>query len=387
MRSINPTFVADGPTIFTVMSKLAVETGAVNLGQGFPEDGWSEAIIQKAADYLRSESNQYPPMLGRLELRRAVSEHDRHYWGLNHDPEFGVLVTSGATEALAAAIFALIEPGDEVVVFEPFFDSYLPIIRRAGGTVKLVRLEAPDWNLANDTFRQAFNLRTKLILLNNPMNPTGKVWTRTELETIAAVAIEHDCYILSDEVYEHLVFKGQHHIPISSLPGMEPRCLRIGSAGKSFSLTGWKIGWLAGKAELVQAVARAHQFITFTAPPNLQLAVAYGLGLREQWFQGFKAELAAKGDRFIAGLEAIGIRSLPCHGTYFVTIAIDQLRRAEESDLDFCLRLTRDGGVATIPYSALYHQSPPRDYIRLCFAKRDENLAEGLKRLERFCNS
>ena len=380
MRTLNPTFVADGPTIFTVMSKLALETGAVNLGQGFPEDGWSEAIVQKAAECLRTESNQYPPMLGRLELRRAVSEHDRHYWGLNHDPEFGVLVTSGATEALAAALFALIEAGDEVVVFEPFFDSYLPIIRRAGGIVKLVRLEAPDWKLPQESFRQAINPRTKLILLNNPMNPTGKVWGRAELETIAAAAIEQDCYILSDEVYEHLVFGDQRHIPISSLAGMEPRCLRIGSAGKNFSLTGWKIGWLAGNAELVQAVARAHQFITFTAPPNLQLAVAYGLGLREAWFRGIyrgacgQARLLprrARGDRYP---QPTVPRNLFCHGG-------DRWAAAGGGIRSRLLSAADPPRVASPPFPIppSITSSRPRDYIRLCFCQARRESAGGSK--------
>jgi aspartate/methionine/tyrosine aminotransferase len=309
-----------------------------------------------------------------------VAAHGRRFYGLEVDPATEVLVTSGATEAIASCILALVEPGDEVVILEPLYDSYLPIVRRAGGLPRLVRLAPPAWNLPREALAAAFSPRTKVMLLNSPMNPNGKIFTPDELAFIAGLLQQHDAYAICDEVYEHLVYEGRRHIPLMTLPGMRERCLRIGSAGKTFSLTGWKVGYITGTAPLLKPVAGAHQFITFTTPPNLQRAVAYGLQKDDAYFQGLAHEFQAKRDRLAAGLTRCGFEVMPTPGTYFICANYGALG-AGLSDVDFCMRLTREVGVAAIPISAFYAENAPAPYVRFAFCKSDAVLDEAIKRL------
>ena len=325
MRSANSVLSSYGTTVFEVMSRLAMEHGAINLGQGFPDQDGPADILKVAADALIVGPNQYPPMMGLPELRQAVAAHNKRFYGLEVDWQSEVMVTSGATEALADCLMGLIEPGDEVVIIEPLYDCYLPIIRRAGAIAKPVRVAPPDWALPRDALARAFSERTKLILLNNPMNPAAKVFSAEELAFIAELVERHDAYAVCDEVYEHLLFDGRRHIPLMTLPGMDQRCLRIGSAGKSFSLTGWKVGYVTAPAALLTPVAKAHQFVTFTTPPNLQKAVAYGLAKDDAYFDGLAGELEAKRDRFAAGLAEIGFGVIDCQGTYFITADVRPL--------------------------------------------------------------
>ena len=277
MKTANDILSGYGTTVFEVMSRLAIEHQSINLGQGFPDEEGPSAIVAKLDEFTRNAPNQYPPMMGVPELRQAVAAHAKRFYGLDVDWQSEVMVTSGATEALAASILSLINPGDEAVVFEPLYDSYVPMLRRAGAIVKLVPLSPPDWSVPVDALAQAFSERTKLILMNSPMNPTGKVFNRQELTMIGELLNRYDAYAICDEVYEHLIFDGLEHIPLMTLPGMRERCIRIGSAGKTFSMTGWKVGYVTAAAELMAVVSKAHQFLVFTTPPNLQRAVAYGL--------------------------------------------------------------------------------------------------------------
>lgn len=382
MKPLNPDFANLGTTIFTTMSALAVEHGAINLGQGFPDEDGPADIIAKAAEALTTGPNQYPPMAGLPTLRQAVAAHDRRFYGLDYDWQDEILVTSGATEALAACLMALLAPGDEVVLFEPLYDSYLPIIRQCGAVPRIVRLEAPGWDIPQDALVAAFSPATKLVLINSPMNPTGKLFTAEALEAIARLARAHDAYLVCDEVYEHLVFDGRRHQPIAALPEMRARTLRIGSAGKSFSLTGWKVGYVSGPRELVSAVARVHQFLTFTTPPGLQAAVAYALAKEDSYYVGLATSLEAKRDRLAAGLRQVGFTVLPAEGTYFLTALTDGIGPALASDIDYARWLTTEAGVAVIPCSAFYAgDNPPRNMIRFCFCKKDEVLDAAIARL------
>jgi len=307
VKPANAVLSSYGTTIFEVMSRLAEEHGAVNLGQGFPDGNGPEDVVKVAADYLETGGNQYPSMWGIPALRQAVAAHNARFYGLEVDWRSEVMVTSGGTEALASALFALIEPGDEVVLIEPLYDCYLPIVRRAGGVPKLVRVAPPDWALPRDALAAAFSPATKLILLNSPMNPCSRVFDADE------------AYAVCDEVYEHLLFDGRRHVPLMTLPGMRERAVRIGSAGKTFSLTGWKVGYITAAPALLGPIAKAHQFITFTTPPNLQAAVAYGLGKDERYFNALADDLQSKRDRLAGGLRDIGFTVLDCAGTYFLT--------------------------------------------------------------------
>ncbi|NQV46452.1 MAG: aminotransferase, partial [Rhodospirillaceae bacterium] len=320
MKPANSIMSGYGTTIFTVMSQLATDHGAINLGQGFPDEDGPLDIRQKAADILISGPNQYPPMMGMAELRQAVADANKRFYGLDVDWRSEVMVTSGATEALADCLFGLIEPGDEVVLIEPLYDSYLPIIRRAGGVAKMVRIKPPGWELPKDDLAAAFSPKTKLILLNSPHNPAGKVFDADELAFIGGLLEKHDAYAVCDEVYEHLVFDGRLHIPLMTLPGMRDRCLRIGSAGKTFSVTGWKVGYVTGAASLLSAVAKTHQFNTFTTAPNLQLAAAFGLQKDDSYFNGLSKNLQAKRDRLSEGLQGLGFKTMESQGTYFLTV-------------------------------------------------------------------
>ncbi|MGE0566064.1 MAG: aminotransferase, partial [Pseudolabrys sp.] len=306
MKSGNSIFANVGTSIFEVMSRLAIQHKSINLGQGFPDNNGPDDVRKVAHEALEDRPNQYPPMMGVPELRQAVAAHNKRFYGIDVDWQTETLVTSGATEALSGCIFGLVEPGDEVVVFEPLYDSYLPILRRAGATPKLVRLEPPHWEIPRDKLTAAFSAKTKMILLNTPMNPAAKVFTRDELSLIAELCLKHDALAVCDEVYEHIIFDGRPHVPLMTLPGMRDRTIRIGSAGKTFSLTGWKVGYLTGAPGVLGPAARVHQFLTFTTPPTLQRATAYGLGKDDAYFRGLAGGMQAQRDRLGSGLTAIG---------------------------------------------------------------------------------
>ena len=384
MRSANATISGLGTTVFEVMSALAREHQSVNLGQGFPDDNGPEEVRRAAADYLLNGHNQYPPMMGLPELRQAVAEHAKRFQGLAIDWQTEVLVTSGATEALCDCLFGLIEPGDEVVLIEPLYDSYLPIVRRAGGVPRLVRLEPPTWSLPREELAAAFNDRTKLILFNTPMNPCSKVFDREELGFIADLCLKHDVYAVCDEVYEHIIFDGRRHLSIMTLPGMRERTARIGSAGKSFSLTGWKVGYVTAATALLKPIAKTHQFMTFTTPPNLQWGAATGLRLEKSYFDTLSREMQCKRDYLASGLRQIGFDVLPSEGTYFVTTDFRTLG-FNGTDEDFCRHITTQAGVTAVPVSAFYDNSgqAPVHFVRFCFCKNDSTLDAAIDRLKK----
>lgn len=386
-KPLNRQIAALPTTIFTVMSELARAHDAINLGQGFPDTEGPQDMVQAAADALLDGRNQYAPLTGLPELRRAVADSNARFQGLEIDPESEVVVTSGATEALAASLMALIEPGDEVVLIEPLYDTYLPMVRQLGGVPKLVRLEEPGWTLPREALAAAFSARTKAILLNTPMNPTGKVFTTEELDFIAGLLIQHDAYAVCDEVYEHLTF-GTPHVSLMSRPAMRERCLRIGSAGKSFSLTGWKIGYVTAPAPLAAVVAKAHQNLVFATAPNLQRAVAFGLNKDEQYFRDLAGDMARKRDILSAGLRGVGLEVLPCDGSYFVMADITPLANGLD-DVAFARMLTEEAGVTTIPASAFYDPSngtPPTHLVRFAFCKQESVLQEAVARIERWAS-
>jgi len=382
MRPVNPIYAQLGTTVFETMSRLAQETGAINLGQGFPDEGFPPDVLAKAADAVLTGWNQYPPMPGLPELRQAIARHEQRFYGIDRDWMRETLVTSGATEALAAAILALVEPGDEVVLFEPFYDAYLPLVRRAGAIPRFVTLTPPDWTPSREALAAAFSPRTKAVILNNPLNPAGKVFSRAELELIAEFVDGSDAYVIADEVYEHVLYDGRAHIPFCTLPGMANRVIRIGSAGKIFSLTGWKVGLVTGAADTLSPVIKAHQYLTFTTPPNLQAAVAFGLDKGDDFYRELASGLELRRDRFAAGLRALGLEVLPCHGTYFLSIDI-RSAGFSGTDTEFCQALTRRIGVAAIPNSAFYAQNPVTTTARFCFSKKLSVLDGALERLAR----
>ncbi len=382
MKPHNSLLAATGTTIFTVMSALAAQHGAINLGQGFPDEEGPEVVVRAAAEALRDGRNQYPPLTGVLELRRAVAEANRRFWGIAVDPDSEVVVTSGATEAITASLMALVDPGDEVVLIEPLYDTYLPVVRMLGAVPRLVRLEPPRWELPRAALAAAFGPRTKLLLLNTPHNPTSKVFTAAELAFLADLLARHNAYAVCDEVYEHITFDGWRHIPLMSLPGMRERTVRIGSAGKTFSLTGWKVGYVTAPAPLARTIAKAHQLLTFTTPPNLQRAVALGLALPDDYFVGLAQGLAAKRDRLARGLADLGFEVLEARGSYFVTADIRPLGIPLD-DAAFCRWLTETAKVAAIPVSAFYADpaTAPRHLVRFAFCKRDTTIDKALHRL------
>ena len=376
---MNPIFADLPTTVFEVMSALARETGAVNLGQGFPDDPGPADVRAKAAEAVMEGWNQYPPMMGLPELRGAIARHYARWQGLDLDPDTEIMVTSGATEALAGALMALIEPGDEVVLFEPMYDAYLPLVRRAGGVPRFVTLTPPHFRLTEEALAAAFSPRTKVVLLNNPLNPSATVFPDEDLALLAGFCERFDAVALCDEVWEHVVFDGRRHRPLMAFPGMRERTVKIGSAGKIFSLTGWKVGFVMAAPGLMRGLAKAHQFLTFTTPPNLQAAVAYGLGKEDSYYEGMRADFARARDRFADGLTGLGFRVLPSAGTYFLNLDIAPL--GESDDVAFCERLVREHGVAAIPVSAFYAHRPVRTIVRFCFAKRDDTLDRALERL------
>ncbi len=379
-RTFNPVFSNLPTTVFEVMSALAREHQAINLGQGFPDDPGPADVRAKAAEAVVDGWNQYPPMMGLPELRRAAADHYRHWQGVDLDPDAEVMVTSGATEALAGALFALIEPGDEVVLFQPLYDAYLPLVLRAGGIPRLIRLEPPHWRITAEALEKAFTPCTKLVLFNNPQNPTGVVHSLEEMQLLADHCIAFDAIAVCDEVWEHIVFDGRRHQPMMSLPGMRERTVKIGSAGKIFGMTGWKVGLVCAAPPLMKVLSKAHQFLTFTTPPNLQVAVAYGLGKDDGYFESMRAELQRARDRLAGGLTSLGFSVLPSAGTYFISIDLSAID-PKLDDEAFCLDLVRRHGVAAIPVSAFYAQDAVRSVVRFCFAKRDATLDGALQRL------
>ena len=386
MKPANDLLSGIGTSVFTVMSALATEHQAINLGQGFPDTDGPADLLAAAAAALQDGRNQYPPMTGLPELRAAVAAANRRFYGLEVDPAREVVVTSGGTEAVTASLMAVLNPGDEVVVLEPLYDTYLPVVRLLGAVPRFVRLQPPRWELPRAELAAAFGPRTKAILLNTPMNPCSKVFTAAELAFIADLLVKHDAYAVCDEVYEHLTFDGWRHIPLMTLPGLRERCIRVGSGGKTFSLTGWKVGYVTAPAALAGLVAKAHQNLTFTTPPNLQRAVAVGLAKDDSYFQGLASGLAAKRDRLSTGLAGLGFGMLPSMGSYFVTADFSPLGFAGD-DVAFCRHITEQAGVTAIPVSAFYESQAPRHYARFAFCKRDEVLDEAVARLGRWASA
>lgn len=372
-----------GTTIFAEMSALAVRTGAINLGQGFPDTDGPAEVREAAVRALREgHGNQYPPGPGIPELRRAVAAHQRRFYELEYDPDREVLVTAGATEAIAASLLALVEPGDEVIALEPYYDSYAACIAMAGGTRVPVTLRpnGDGYVLDLDELRAAVTDKTRLILLNTPHNPTGTVATRAELTAIAELAVERDLLVITDEVYEHLVHDGEH-LPLASFPGMRGRTVSISSAGKTFSFTGWKVGWVTAAPELVTAVRTAKQYLTYVSAGPFQYAVAEALALPDEYFRSLRADLRGKRDLLAAGLEDAGFRVYRPAGTYFITTDIRPL--GEDDGVAFCLGLPERCGVVAVPASVFYDdKSAGHSIVRFAFCKRDEVLREAAARLK-----
>jgi N-succinyldiaminopimelate aminotransferase len=370
-----------GTTVFAEMSALALETGSVNLGQGFPDTDGPVEVADAAVAAIRAGVNQYPPGPGQPDLRLAIAEHQQRFYGLELDPATEVVVTTGATEAVAAALLGLVDPGDEVVALEPFYDSYAACIQLAGGVRVPVTLRAPDFRLDVDRLRAAVTDRTRLILLNSPHNPTGTVLSEAELAAVADLAVERDLVVVTDEVYEHMTYDVAHR-PLATLPGMRERTLTISSAGKTFSFTGWKVGWATGPADLVRAVLTAKQFLTFVSGAPFQPAVAVGLRLPDTYFDELGAALRGKRDRLCAGLREVGFDVVVPQGTYFVTADVRPLGWAD--GLEFCRELPHKTGVVAIPHQVFYDDvEAGRPLVRFAFCKRDEVIDEAVSRLAR----
>lgn len=369
-------------TIFERMSQLARKVGAINLGQGFPDLPEPVELIEAAARALRDRTNQYPPMRGLPELRRAIADYYARYQGLAMD-EAEIVVTSGATEALAASFLAFVRPGDEVILLQPLYDSYLPLVERAGGVARLVDLVPPDWSLSIATLEAAITARTRLIVLNTPNNPTGTLLPRTTLEAVAALCDAHDLVLVCDEVWEATLFDGAEHVSPRALAGLRERTIKIGSAGKIFSLTGWKVGWAIAPVPLASSIAASHQYLTFTTATPLQWAVVEGLALPSDWHAAHLALSARARTRFVTGLTDAGYSVLPASATWFVTIDL-AASGLPADDVSIAERLVREAGVATIPVSAFYAERPQTGFLRLCFAKQDATLDAALDRLSEF---
>ncbi|MEM9964468.1 MAG: aminotransferase [Asticcacaulis sp.] len=375
---MNPVYSALGTTIFTTMSGLATQLGAVNLGQGFPEtDGFPE-VRREAARALMEASNQYPPMKGMPVLLGAVADFYERRQGLRLEAAHNVLITSGATEAIAAAIFALISEGDEVIVFEPMYDAYKPLIERAGGVCVSVRLSPPDWRFDEAMLTAAFTPRTKAVMITTPNNPTTRMVSREDWDLLAGFVTAHEAYVISDEVWEETVFDGREHVSVLNV--LPDHGIKIGSAGKIFALTGWKVGFVCAAASLITQIAKAHQFLTFTTPPALQAGVAFGLGLPDERFIEARNALQASRDYLRDGLEAAGFVTLPADGTYFLNIDL-KASGITVSASDFALRAVHEAGVATIPMDAFCEGGASMSVVRLCFSKSDATLQRGLEGL------
>ena len=376
----NPVFSALGTTIFTVMSALATEHGAVNLGQGFPDEDGPTTIREAAAKALRDGPNQYPPMMGLPLLRQALARHAKRHYDLDFDWEREVVVTSGATEALTDCLIALLSPGDEAILIDPAYDSYRPIIESVGAKAVGVKLDEDGWRLPLGDIAAAVTQKTKLVVINSPHNPSGRVFSRAELEGLAAIVRENNLLLICDEVYEHLTFDSLPHIPLISLPGMRERTVRVGSAGKIFSLTGWKIGWIMGPAALMNVISKVHQFVTFTTAPALQIGVAHGLDHEQDWYLELPRQLQKRRDALVAGLKTAGFRTMPCEGTYFVTADFSPLG-VNEDDVAFARRMVLQQGVASIPLSVFYGKDAPTRFVRFAFCKKQTTIEEALARL------
>ncbi|GJL93462.1 aminotransferase [Hyphococcus sp.] len=383
---LNPVYSARPQSIFPTMSALALKHDAINLGQGFPDEDGPAEILKLAAKALIAGPNQYAPVEGLPELREAVARDNKRFYGLDVDPTTETLVVSGATEGLAAAFQGFLTPDDEVVLLTPFYECYAPQIEATGATIRFVDLAPPEWRLDRAALNAAITAKTKIIVINTPHNPLGKVMTRAELEIVADAAREHDLIVVCDEVYEQLIFDAKPHIPLMTLPGMRERCIRIGSAGKTFSVTGFRIGYVTGPKSLITGVMKAHQHLSYTSPPNLQKAVAAGLALGDEYYERFKSDMQEKRDRMTAGLARAGFEVFPCEGTYFVTVDIRSVGRND--DAAFCREITEKAKVAAVPISAFYHPSQkdvPRNYVRFCFCKRFEVIEEAASRLAAYC--
>ena len=378
---MNPIYEAMKTSVFERMSLAAARHNAVNLGQGFPDFGWPEEILDAAARALKEGSNQYAPSRGLPTLRESVAAHyERHFGqaiGVDH-----ICVTSGATEALGAAILATVEPGDEVIIFTPAYDSYAPMIRRAGAKPVEVALRPPGWRLGRDVLEEAVSPKTRAILFNNPHNPAGRLFEGEELEALAGVAQAHGLIVISDEVWEHVLLDGRSFTPLASLPGMAERVIKVGSAGKIFSLTGWKVGWLVAAPELAAVAARAHQFLTFATAPNLQAAVAFGLNEGDSWIQPMRARFQRARDRMTAGLRSSGFAVLDATSTYFLCVDLAASGLALDDEA-FASSAVERAGVAVVPLSAFAESDPPRHLVRLCFGKKDETIDAGVAAMRR----
>lgn len=370
-----------GTSIFTEMSALAERTGSINLGQGFPDEDGSPAIVEAAVQALRAGHNQYAPLAGVPALREAIAEHQRRRYGLEVDPDVGVQVTFGATEAIASALLAFVGAGDEVIALDPSYDAYAPVVARAGGTLRPIALAPPAWRVEPDAVEAAVTPRTRVLVLNSPHNPTGRVLDPAELELLAQTCRRHDLIAITDEVYEHLVYDGEH-VPLAKLPGMRSRTITTSSLGKTHSLTGWKIGWATGPPELIACVRGIKQFLTFAGGTPLQHAAAVGVAMPDEEVAGLAGALRSKRDRLAAGLTDIGFDVLPCAGTYFLNADAAPLGHADAEAL--CLRLPEEAGVAAIPLSAFTanaEATSTRSLVRLAFCKRDEVLEEAVEAL------
>lgn len=374
----NATFAQVPTSIFEIMSTLAREKNAENLGQGFPEGLEPPELIEAAIKALREGSHQYPPMMGLPALRKAVADNSNRFFDLKTSAD-EVMITSGATEALSDCFLALLNPGDEVIVFEPVYDSYAPIIRRGGAVPVPVKLTPPDWRLPFERLQAAITPRTRALVVNTPMNPIGKVFDSEELGFLAELMLKHDLVAICDEVYEHLVFEGAHK-SLFGIAEIRDRVARIGSAGKTFSVTGWKVGYVMAEPKLLGPIARAHQFVTFTTPPALQAAVAAGLNMPQAYFDGLKLALQTRRDFLTNGLNTLGFKVRPAQATYFA-VADFSAFDSDGDDLAFCKRMVEEAGVAAIPLTAFYENRDLRSHIRFCFAKQQTTLERALQKL------
>jgi len=375
-----------GTTIFTEMSSLANQYGAVNLSQGFPDWDGPEEIRAKAAEAIMRGPNQYAPSIGIPEIRRAITDKTLRFYGVTIDADSEITVTSGATEALCATLLGILEPGDEVILLEPCYDSYAPICSLAHATIRYVSLNMSDFSLPRRELAQAFNEKTKAIIVNNPHNPTGKVFSREELEFIASLCVEHDSYIIGDEVYEYLVYDGRKHITLLALPEIRNRSFVISSTAKTFSMTGWKIGYVLADPDLSEAVRMSHQFITFSGQSALQEAMALGINFSDQYYESFVSDYLRRREWLCGALQDIGFKVFVPEGTYYVVVDIRSL--GFEDDGDFCVSLTKDAGVAAIPCSYFWNERRAgRHLARFCFCKKDETLREAIDRLTRWARS
>jgi len=373
---LNPLYENMATSVFERMSGLAAKHGAVNLGQGFPDFGWPEAILEAAARALKDGSNQYPPSRGLPQLREAIAAHYGRHHGQPLDAG-QICVTSGATEAIGAAILASVTPGDEVIIFTPAYDCYAPMIRRAGGVVREIALRPPGWRIDDDTVKAAVTENTRVIILNNPHNPTGRLFGDDELEIIAEMVRDRGLTVISDEVWEHILLDGRRFTPFSSLPDMADCTIKVGSAGKIFSLTGWKVGWLVAPPHMVSVAARAHQFLTFATAPNLQAAVAFGLNDGDSWIAPMRTAFAAARDRMTAGLRDAGYVVLDAPSTYFLCVDLAASGLACDDEA-FAAAAVEQAGVAVVPLSAFAEDDPPRHLVRLCFATRHDTIDAGV---------